>query len=80
MKLQTTTTKHPHTIALAAALEAMDELLTQTVDADLAYGIGLTEGESRARAKCLAVFAKWGPGYADHGNVEGNATCSSGAE
>lgn len=49
--------------ALAAALAAMDELLAQTVDADLAHGIQLTAGEKAARRKCLAVFAKYGPQY-----------------
>jgi len=49
--------------ALAEALAAMDELMTHTVDADLAYGIGLTEGEYDARAACLAVFEKYGPDY-----------------
>ena len=42
------------------ALDAMDELLTQTVDADLAYGIGLSEGEAEARAKCLEIFERYG--------------------
>lgn len=49
--------------ALAAALAAMDELLAQTVDSDLAHGIELTTGEKAARKKCLAVFAKYGPEY-----------------
>jgi hypothetical protein len=59
---------------LAAALAAMDELLTQTVDADLAYGIGLTEGECDARAACLAVFEKYGPAYGGDRTVEGMPT------
>ena len=39
-------------------LEALDYLLEQTVDMDLKYGIGLTEGERDARAKALAAIAK----------------------
>ena len=39
-------------------LEALDYLLEQTVDMDLKYGIGLTEGEEDARAKALAAIAK----------------------
>lgn len=39
-------------------LEALDYLLEQTVDQDLKYGIGLSEGEMDARAKALAVIAK----------------------
>jgi hypothetical protein len=39
-------------------LEALDYLLEQTVDMDLKYGIGLSEGEEDARAKALAAFAK----------------------
>lgn len=39
-------------------LEALDYLLAQTVDMDLKYGIGLTEGERDARAKSLAAIAK----------------------
>lgn len=38
--------------------EALHYLLEQTVDADLKYGIELSEGEADARAKALAVFAK----------------------
>jgi len=38
--------------------EALDRLLEQTVDQDLAYDIELTEGEKEARAKSLAVFEK----------------------
>lgn len=38
--------------------EALDYLLQQTVDMDLAHGIGLTEGEKDARKKALKVFAK----------------------
>ena len=59
---------------LREALAAMDELLTQTVDADLAYGIGLTEGECDARAACLAVFEKYGPIYGGDRTVEGMPT------
>jgi hypothetical protein len=36
----------------------LDYLLAQTVDQDLKYGIGLTEGEEDARAKALAAIAK----------------------
>jgi hypothetical protein len=39
-------------------LEALDYLLEQTVDMDLKYGIGLSEGEEDARAKALAAIAK----------------------
>lgn len=39
-------------------LEALDELLAQTVDMDLKYGIGLSEGEDDARTKALAAIAK----------------------
>jgi hypothetical protein len=38
--------------------EALDYLLAQTVDQDLKYGIGLTEGEEDARAMALAALAK----------------------
>lgn len=39
-------------------LEALDYLLEQTVDMDLKYGIGLSEGEEDARTKALAAIAK----------------------
>ena len=39
-------------------LEALDYLLEQTVDMDLKYGIGLSEGEEDARKKALAAIAK----------------------
>ncbi len=39
-------------------LLALDYLLEQTVDMDLKYGIGLSEGEEDARAKALSVIAK----------------------
>ena len=39
-------------------LEALDYLLQQTVDQDLKYGIGLSEGEQDARDKALAVIAQ----------------------
>jgi hypothetical protein len=39
-------------------LEALDYLLEQTVDMDLKYGVGLTEGEEVARAKARAAIAK----------------------
>jgi len=39
-------------------LEALDYLLTQTVDMDLKYGITLSEGEQDARAKALAAIAE----------------------
>jgi hypothetical protein len=39
-------------------LEALDYLLEQTVDMDLKYGIGLSEGEEAAREKALAAIAK----------------------
>jgi hypothetical protein len=38
-------------------LEALDYLLAQTVDQDLACGIELSEGEEDARAKALAAIA-----------------------
>jgi hypothetical protein len=43
---------------IAELLEALDYLLEQTVDMDLKYGIGLSEGEEDARTKALAVIAK----------------------
>lgn len=39
-------------------LDALSYLLEQTVDMNLKYGIGLSEGEEDARAKALAVIAK----------------------
>jgi hypothetical protein len=69
--MKTELTNETAAAGLAAALAAMDELLTQTVDADLAYGIGLTEGECDARAACLAVFEKYGPAYCPDRTVEG---------
>lgn len=39
-------------------LEALDYLLQQTVDMDLAHGIGLTEGETEARRQALRAIAK----------------------
>lgn len=39
-------------------LEALDCLLRQTVDMDLAHGIELTEGERDARQKAIAAIAK----------------------
>jgi len=39
-------------------LQALHYLLEQTVEKDLKYGIGLTEGEEDARAKALAAIAK----------------------
>lgn len=39
-------------------LNALDYLLEQTVDMDLKYGIGLTEGETEARTQALAAIAK----------------------
>ena len=41
--------------AIYDVLAALDYLLEQSVDMDLAYGIGLTEGEEEARAKGLEV-------------------------
>ena len=38
--------------------DSLDYLLEQTVDQDLKYGIGLTEGEEDARANALAVIAE----------------------
>jgi hypothetical protein len=39
-------------------LEALDYLLEQSVDMDLKYGLGLSEGEQDARAKALAAIAE----------------------
>jgi hypothetical protein len=52
---------HANALLIAAApvlLEALDYLLTQTVDQDLKYGIGLTEGEEDARKQALAAITK----------------------
>jgi hypothetical protein len=52
---------HKDTALLAAApdlLAALDYLLEQTVDCDLAYGIELTEGEHEARQMARAAIAK----------------------
>lgn len=38
--------------------DALDFLLQQTVDMDLAHGIELTKGERQARARALKVFPK----------------------
>jgi hypothetical protein len=38
-------------------LAALHYLLEQTVDADLAYGVELTEGETEARQMALAAIA-----------------------
>ena len=42
----------------AELVEALDKLLEQTVDQDLAHGIALTEGEEEARTNALTVLAK----------------------
>lgn len=42
-----------------ALLEALDYLLKQTVDMDLAEGISLTEGEQEARDMSLAALAAY---------------------
>jgi len=42
-------------------LNALENLLRQTVDMDLAHGIGLTEGEQEARQKALAAIARVRP-------------------
>lgn len=39
-------------------IEALHYLLEQTVDQDLKYGIGLSEGEEDARVKALAIIAE----------------------
>lgn len=44
--------------AVSELLDALNYLLEQTVDMDLKYGIGLSEGEEDARAKALAVIAE----------------------
>ncbi len=53
-------------------LEALDYLLTQTVDQDLKYGISLSEGEEDARAKALAIIAK-ATGQEEPAAEKGNA-------
>jgi hypothetical protein len=51
--------RNAHIIASYQELrDALDYLLEQTVDQDLAYGIELTEGEREARGKALAALAK----------------------
>jgi hypothetical protein len=44
--------------ARAGLLEALDYLLEQTIDQDLKYGIGLSEGEKDARQRALAAIAE----------------------
>ena len=39
-------------------LDALEYLLQQTVDMDLAHGIELTEGEQEAREKAIAAIAQ----------------------
>jgi hypothetical protein len=39
-------------------LEALDYLLAQTVDQELAFGIELTEGEKKAHERALSAIAK----------------------
>ena len=46
--------------AAPALLAALNYLLEQTVDQDLAHGITLTEGEADARQQALAIFAALG--------------------
>jgi hypothetical protein len=46
-----------HRRAASALLEALESLLSQTADMDLAHGITLTEGEREARDKALAAIA-----------------------
>lgn len=41
-----------------ALVEALDYLMEQTVDMDLAFGIELTEGENQAREMALAAIAE----------------------
>lgn len=43
--------------ATSELLDALNYLLEQTVEMDLKYGIGLSEGEEEARAKALAAIA-----------------------
>jgi hypothetical protein len=43
---------------IADLLAALHYLLEQTVDADMKYGIELTEGETEAREMALAAIAK----------------------
>jgi len=45
-------------LTCGALIEALDYLLEQTVDQDIAYGIELTEGEQEARQKALDAIAK----------------------
>jgi hypothetical protein len=44
--------------AVPELLDALNYLLEQTVEMDLKYGIGLSEGEEDARARALAVIEK----------------------
>lgn len=43
-------------VAAPLLAEALEYLLQQTVDMDLAYGIELTEGEAEAREKAIAAM------------------------
>jgi hypothetical protein len=45
-------------VAAPKLLEALDYLLTQTVDMDLKYGITLSEGEVDARTTALSAIAE----------------------
>ena len=43
---------------VAELVAALDDLLEQTVDMDLKYGIGLSEGEEQARERALRAIAR----------------------
>jgi hypothetical protein len=58
-------------VPLRETLEALDMLLTATVDNDLAHGIGLTESEFEARETALRVFERYGVGQTEGRTVEG---------
>ena len=44
--------------AVPELIEALEYLLQQTVDMDLAHGIELTEGETEAREKAIEALTK----------------------
>jgi hypothetical protein len=46
---------------VAELVECLSYVIEQTVDQDLKYGIGLTEGEKDARQQALALIARHRP-------------------